>query len=134
MSIKLMTAPPWIEPPMFMCISVGNMRAMPRPGPSGLNKRRPVAPAKLPRGKSPQLYQLGLSASGMAPVGTPRSSAAPGLPVGTSLMPGLSCALGDELLGLRDRLGGVEALRAHVRAVHDRVAAVQPVRVLELVE
>jgi succinate dehydrogenase / fumarate reductase iron-sulfur subunit len=44
------------------------------PAPSGLNSRRPVAAAKLPRGKSPQLNQPGLSASGVAPVGSPTSS------------------------------------------------------------
>src|SRR5437868_5438871 len=43
MSMKLITAPPWIEPPMFIWSSVGNMRQMLRPGPSGLNSRRPVA-------------------------------------------------------------------------------------------
>src|SRR5215213_4332345 len=134
MSMKLITEPPWSEPPMFMCCSVGNMRAMPRPGPSGLNSSRPVAPAKLPRGKSPQLYQPGCSASGLAPVGTPASSVLPALPVGTSLTRGSADPLGDQLLGLRDRLGRVEALGADVGAVHDRVAPVEPVWVLELVE
>ena len=57
MSMKLITAPPWIDPPMFICSSVGNMRTIPRPGPSGLNSSRPVAAAKLQRGKSPQLNQ-----------------------------------------------------------------------------
>src|SRR5690348_13534916 len=40
----------------------------------------------------------------------------------------------DELLRLGDRLRGIETLRANVGAVHDRVTAVEPVRVLELVE
>src|SRR4051794_2031389 len=38
------------------------------------------------------------------------------------------------LLDLRDGLGGVEALRAGVGAVHDRVAAVKPERVVQGVE
>src|SRR5687767_14566049 len=42
--------------------------------------------------------------------------------------------LHQHFLGLCDRLGGVEALGADVGAVHDRVAAVEPERVLELVE
>src|SRR3954452_5513685 len=42
--------------------------------------------------------------------------------------------LDEQLLGLGDRLGGVEALGADVGAVHDRVAAVEAERVLELVE
>src|SRR3712207_4348199 len=43
-------------------------------------------------------------------------------------------ALDEHLLGLGDRLGRVEALRADVRAVHDRVAAIEAERILELVE
>ena len=54
---------------MFICSSVGNIRQIARPGPSGLNSSRPVAAAKLPRGKSPQLNQPGLSGSGVAPRG-----------------------------------------------------------------
>src|ERR1043165_5381013 len=69
MSMKLITEPPWSEPPMFMCCSVGKMRQMALPGPSGLNSSRPVAAAKLPRGKSPQLYQPSLSGSGAGPGG-----------------------------------------------------------------
>src|SRR5688572_16317514 len=42
--------------------------------------------------------------------------------------------LQQHLLGLGDRLGGVEALRAGVGAVHDRVAAIEPERIFELVE
>ena len=42
--------------------------------------------------------------------------------------------LQQQLLGLGDRLGGVQALGADVGAVHDRVAAVEAERVLELVE
>ena len=38
------------------------------------------------------------------------------------------------LLDLRDRLGRVETLRASLRAVHDGVAAVEPERVLEVVQ
>src|SRR3712207_6457202 len=39
--------------------------------------------------------------------------------------------LHQQLLGLGDRLGGVEALRADVGAVHDRVAAIETERVLQ---
>jgi len=42
--------------------------------------------------------------------------------------------LQQQLLGLGDRLGGVEALGADVRAVHDRVAAIEAERILKLVE
>src|SRR5688572_12135810 len=42
--------------------------------------------------------------------------------------------LHQHLLGLGDRLGRVEALGAGVGAVHDRVAAVEAERILELVE
>src|SRR5437868_11564527 len=123
MSMKLITAPPWIEPPMFIWSSVGNMRVKPRPGPSGLNSRRPVAPAKLERGKSPQLNQPGLSASGLAPVGSPTSSI---ISFGSSLTQRVvfvagdpsSGSLRDQLLGLGDRLGRVETLGADVRAIH----------------
>src|SRR5579883_2572276 len=37
-------------------------------------------------------------------------------------------------LELGDRLGGIEALRAGLRAVHDGVAAIEPERILEIVE
>src|SRR5690242_2124511 len=137
MSMKLITEPPWSDPPMFMCCSVGNMRQTARPWPSGLNSSRPVAAAKLPRGKSPQLYQPGLSASGVAPVGTPTSSIR-SCCWGSSLIAAsllvLRHAFGDELLGLRDRLGRAQPLGADVRAVHDRVAAIKAVRVLQLVQ
>src|SRR5437773_970923 len=118
---------------MFISASVGKMRAMPRPGPSGLNSRRPVAAAKLPRGKSPQLNQPGLSGSGTAPVGRPTSSIKSRL---SSLTAGFSSAypFGDQLLGLGDRLRRVEALGASVRAIHDRVAAVETERILQAVE
>ena len=43
-------------------------------------------------------------------------------------------ALHQEFLDLADRPRGIEALRADVDAVHDRVAAEQAVRVLEVVE
>ena len=69
MSMKLITAPPWIDPPMFIWASVGNIRHSPRPGPSGLNSRRPVAAANELRGNSPQLYQPSWSGSGVAPRG-----------------------------------------------------------------
>src|SRR5258708_19841280 len=39
-----------------------------------------------------------------------------------------------ELLDLGDRFGRIQPLRADVDAVHDRVTAEQPVRVLEVVE
>ena len=39
-----------------------------------------------------------------------------------------------DFLDLADRQRRIEALRAHVDAIHDRVAAEQPVRVLEVVE
>src|SRR5688500_19210215 len=42
--------------------------------------------------------------------------------------------LHQHLLGLGDRLGRVEALGADVRAVHDRVAAIEAERILQLVE
>src|SRR4029079_17858234 len=119
MSMKLITDPPWSEPPMFMCCSVGNIRQIARPRPSGLNRRRPVAAAKLPRGKSPQLNHPGLSGSGVAPVGTPTSSISSVSSATWSAGP-----FGDQLLGLGDRLGGVEPLGTNVRAIHDRVAAV----------
>src|SRR6476659_7509199 len=115
MSMKLMIAPPWIDPPMFIWSSVGNIRAMPRPGPSGLNSSRPVAAAKLDRGKSPQLYQPSLSGSGVAPRGSPTSSST-SLGSLSSLTPtaylvGRDASRGslrDQLLGLGDRLGRVE--------------------------
>src|SRR4051794_16536642 len=42
--------------------------------------------------------------------------------------------LRQQLLGLGDRLGGVETLGADIGAVHDGVAAVEAERVLELVQ
>src|SRR5688572_9247782 len=130
MSMKLITAPPWIDPPIFIWASVGNIRHSPRPGLSGLNSSRPVAPANDPRGNSPQLYQPSCSGSGVAPRGTPTSSISPSLE--SSLKPPAaldgrrpsSGPLGNKLLGFGDRLGRVEPLRAIVRAVHDRVAAI----------
>src|SRR4051794_35177947 len=125
MSMKLITDPPWSEPPMFICASVGNIRQMPRLGPSGLNNSRPVAAAKLPRGKSPQLNQPALSASGCAPVGTPTSSISSDCessvtPPGVSPGRGPSSGpLRDQLLGFGDRLGRIEALGAGVCAIHD---------------
>src|SRR5688572_33428250 len=42
--------------------------------------------------------------------------------------------LDQQLLGLRDRLGRIEALGADVGAVHDRVAAIEAEGILQLVE
>src|SRR3546814_682864 len=39
-----------------------------------------------------------------------------------------------QLLDLADRLGRIETLRARLGAVHDRVAAVEPEGVLEIIE
>src|SRR5262245_4289312 len=47
---------------------------------------------------------------------------------------GLNLPLDHHLLDLGDRLGRIEVLRAGVRAVHDGVAAVEPERILEVVE
>src|SRR3954468_3989619 len=49
-------------------------------------------------------------------------------------VPSLDRPLDQHLLDLADRLGGIEALRAGLGAVHDRVAAVETERVLEIVE
>jgi len=46
----------------------------------------------------------------------------------------LVLALDHHLLDLRDRLRGVQILRARLGAIHDRVAAVQPERVFEFIE
>src|SRR3569623_772731 len=46
----------------------------------------------------------------------------------------LQNALGLELLDLGDRLGRVETLGAGVRAIHDRMTAIEAERILELVE
>src|SRR3954452_22739463 len=133
MSMKLMTEPPWSEPPMFIWSSVGNIRQMPLPGPSGLNSSRPVAAANEPRGKSPQLYHPRFSGSGVAPHGRPTSSI-------ISLLASVTFrilsrdAFGDHLLCLGDCLRRVETLRADVRAVHDGVAAIETERIFELVE
>src|SRR5712691_3043974 len=47
---------------------------------------------------------------------------------------GLHLPLDHLLLDLGDCLGRIEVLRAGVRAVHDGVAAIEPERVLEIVE
>src|SRR5688500_5149530 len=47
---------------------------------------------------------------------------------------GLMLALEHHLLDLRDRLRGVQVLRASLGAIHDRVAAVQAERIFELIE
>src|SRR3954469_4663720 len=115
MSMKLITDPPCSDPPMFMWSSVGKMRQVARPAPSGLNSRRPVAAANDPRGKSPQLSQPGLSASGVAPAGAPTSSISSEessltlseIRVGRDPSSG---SLRDQLLGLGDRFCGIEAL------------------------
>ena len=39
-----------------------------------------------------------------------------------------------QFLDLADRLGGIQVLRAHVDAVHDRVATEQAIRILEVVQ
>ena len=46
----------------------------------------------------------------------------------------LVLALEHHLLDLGDRLGGIQVLRAGLGAIHDRVAAIQPERIFELVE
>src|SRR4051812_2781988 len=46
----------------------------------------------------------------------------------------LHLALDHLALDVGDRLGRIEALRASLRAVHDGVAAVEPERVLEIVQ
>src|SRR5690606_39416296 len=43
-------------------------------------------------------------------------------------------ALDQQLLDLRDRLAGIQDLRAILRAVQDRMAAIEPERILERVE
>src|ERR1700758_4517714 len=47
---------------------------------------------------------------------------------------GSAVPLDEHFLDLRDRLGGIEILRADVGAVHDGVAAVEPEGILELIE
>src|SRR5262245_7780833 len=47
---------------------------------------------------------------------------------------GASAPLDHQLLDLGDRLGRVQALRTGLGAVHDGVAAIEPERILELVE
>src|SRR3954471_10469246 len=53
-----------------------------------------------------------------------------------SVAPGtrLMMALEHHLLDLRDGLRGIEILRTGLGAVHDRVAAIQPEGILEIVE
>src|SRR5205814_6546796 len=48
--------------------------------------------------------------------------------------PRSALALDEHLLDLRDRPRGIQVLRAHVGAIHDRVAAVEPEGVLELIQ
>src|ERR1700747_844113 len=43
-------------------------------------------------------------------------------------------AFGHHPLSVADRLRGIQPLRAGLRAVHDRVAAIEPERILEAVE
>src|SRR5687767_2899089 len=108
------------------------MRQVARPSPSGLNSNLPVAPAKEPRGNSPQLNQPAWSASSVAPVGNREASLKQLAPcVGREPSSG---PLRDQLLGLGERLGGVQPLGADVRAVHDRVAAIEAERIVKLVE
>src|SRR5512146_943979 len=47
---------------------------------------------------------------------------------------GLDRPLHHHLLDLGDRLRGIEALGANIRAIHDRVAAIKPERILEMIE
>src|SRR5262249_35993551 len=42
--------------------------------------------------------------------------------------------LDDQFLDLTDRLGRVEILRTGLRAIHDRMAAVEPERIFEIVQ
>ena len=46
----------------------------------------------------------------------------------------LSLALGKHALGFRDCLGGVQTLGASIRAIHDRVTAIQAEGVLQIVQ
>src|SRR5258708_12421375 len=55
-------------------------------------------------------------------------------PAGTAVDAGLDLPLDHLQLELGDGFRGVEALRARLGAVHDGVAAVEPERVLEIVE
>ena len=132
MSMKLITAPPWIDPPMFMCASVGNMRADRASRPVGLEQQSAGR-----RGEAPAREVAPAEPAGMFGIGR---GAASGRDVfhqslrRRSWLRSLSRPLGDQLLDLGDRLGRVEALGADVRAVHDRVAAIEAERVLELVE
>src|SRR6266849_6375639 len=50
------------------------------------------------------------------------------------IRPGISPALGHQPLGIGNRACRVEPFRAGLGAVHDRVAAIEPERVLEPVE
>src|SRR6185437_1170316 len=45
-----------------------------------------------------------------------------------------SSALDHHLLDLADRLGRVEVFRASARAIHDRVAAIEPERIFQRIE
>ena len=38
------------------------------------------------------------------------------------------------MLDLSDRFGGVETFRANLRAIHDRVAAIQLERIFEIIQ
>src|SRR5258708_25417263 len=55
-------------------------------------------------------------------------------PAGTAVDAGLDLPLDHLQLELGDGFRGVEALRARLGAVHDGVAAVEPERILEIVE
>src|SRR5690606_16512329 len=73
----------------------------------------------------------GRSRAGLAARASAVSGASPRRPGGSPPSDG---APDHQFLDLADRLGRIEPLRAHVDAIHDRVAAEQPVRILEVVE
>ena len=122
MSMKLITAPPWIDPPHVDVAGVGNIRTRARLGSVGLKMIRPVCAAKRSRRKI----------APAVPAGMFRILARHRRGASASLAQAARSA--DHLLGLGDRLRRVEPLGADVGAVHDRVAAIEPERVLELVE
>src|SRR5690606_35223280 len=62
-----------------------------------------------------------------------RRRAASSGPPGSSFM-GSDGPPDQQILDLADRLRRVQALRADIGAVHDRMAAEQPVRILEVVQ
>ncbi len=108
-----------------------------------LQHSAPAAPAQaVERAASAPGAGRAAATSGRARCSTPGpSSKSPSGPDPVAFASRASCAcpaldrpLDHDVLDLADRLRRVEPLRAHVDAVHDRVAAEQPVRVLEVVE